>query len=50
MDSFDDDFQGRPFFSQCLGPVRIIPDQGLFQFAINLDQAFRLSIVVKDTS
>jgi hypothetical protein len=46
----DDLLQLSPLLAKGLCPFRIIPDVRLFQFALDLDQPFRLLIVVKDTS
>jgi hypothetical protein len=43
-------FQPRPLLAKGLCPLRVIPDVRLLQFALDLDQPFRLLIVVKDTS
>jgi hypothetical protein len=37
------------FLSQALGPLGIIPDIGVFQLAVDLDQSILFIIVVKDT-
>ena len=40
----------RPFLTQGLGTIRLIPDIGLFELALDFGQALRLTVVVKDTS
>jgi hypothetical protein len=45
----DDLFQYRTLLPERLRSIGFVPDIGLFEFALNLGQAFRLSIVVKDT-
>ena len=42
-------FELGPLLPQCLGPLGIIPDIRLFEFALDFGQAFRLAFVVKDT-
>jgi hypothetical protein len=37
------------FLAQGLGIVGIIPDIGLFQFALYLNQPFTVASIVKDT-
>jgi hypothetical protein len=39
----------RPFLAEGLGTVGFVPDIGLFELALDLGQAFRLGVVVKDT-
>jgi hypothetical protein len=46
----DDLLQPRPLLAKSLCPLRVIPDVRLFQLALDLDQPFRLLVVVKDTS
>ena len=42
-------FQLRPLLAECLGTLRFVPDPRVFEFTLNLDQPFRLALVVKDT-
>jgi len=41
--------QARAFLAQLLGALRVVPDVGLFEFALNFYQALRLGVEVKDT-
>ena len=50
VESGDDLFELCPLLPQCLCPVRFVPDIRLLEFALNLGQALRLTLVVKDTS
>jgi hypothetical protein len=45
----NDLFQQRPFPSERLSAIRLIPDIGLFQFPLDFSQALSISFVVKDT-
>ena len=45
----NDLLQPRTLLCQSLGPARIVPDLGLFQFPLYLGQALTLVLVVKDT-
>jgi hypothetical protein len=38
------------FLTERLRTLRFVPDVGLLEFALDLGQAFRLAVVVKDTS
>ncbi len=42
-------FQARAFLAQLLGALRLVPDIGLFEFALDFYQAVRLGVEVKDT-
>jgi len=42
-------FQARAFAAQVLGPLRVVPYIGLFEFALDFDQTLLLAIEVKDT-
>jgi len=42
-------FKARAFLAQFLGALRLVPDIGLFEFALNFYQALRLGVEVKDT-
>jgi hypothetical protein len=44
-----DALQFRPFLAQRLGAFGIVPDIGLGEFVLDLDQALGLVLVVKDT-
>jgi hypothetical protein len=46
----DDLFQPGPLLSECLRALGVVPDIRLLQLALDLDQPFRLLLVVKDTS
>jgi hypothetical protein len=37
------------FPAERLRSIRVIPDIGLFEFALNFGQAFRFAVIVKDT-
>jgi hypothetical protein len=39
----------RPLLAERLRALGIVPDPGLFQFAIDFDQPFGLALEVKDT-
>jgi hypothetical protein len=41
--------QLRALLAKCLGSFGFVPDIGLFEFALNFGQAFRLAVVVTDT-
>ena len=45
----NDLFQKRPFLAERLGPIRLVPDVGFFQFSLDFSQALSISFVVKDT-
>ena len=45
----DDLFEGRALLPERLRSIRFVPDIGLLEFALNLGQAFRLAVIVKDT-
>jgi len=45
----DDLLESRALLAQRLRAIRFVPDVRLLQFALNLGQALRLGIVVKDT-
>ncbi|MCS3904537.1 hypothetical protein J2T55_002576 [Methylohalomonas lacus] len=45
----DDVFQRGALAVQCLRLLRIVPDVGFGQFALDLGQTFGLAVVVKDT-
>ena len=49
VERFDDLRQLRALLTQILGALRIIPDAGVFQFALYFSQAITFVIVVKDT-
>jgi hypothetical protein len=42
-------FERNAFPAERLRSVWVIPDIGLFEFALNFGQAFRLAVIVKDT-
>jgi hypothetical protein len=42
-------FEARAFLAQLLGPLRLVPDIGLFELALDFYQALRLGVEVKDT-
>ena len=42
--------RARTLLPQRLRTLGLVPDIGLFEFALNFGQAFSLSLVVKDTS
>ena len=45
----DNPLELRPFLAEGLGTIGFVPDIGLFELALDLGQAFRLGVVVKDT-
>ena len=45
----NDLLEPRPLLAEGLGTIRLVPDIRFFELALNLGQAFRLSVVVKDT-
>src|SRR5690606_15380219 len=49
VQGFDDVGQGGTLAAQALGVFRIVPDVGVFEFAVYFDQAISFLIVVKDT-
>jgi hypothetical protein len=49
QDATDFGFQTHAFTPQILGALRFVPDIGLFEFALDFDQALLLGIEVKDT-
>jgi hypothetical protein len=49
FESADDCLEFRPLLSQSLRAIRVIPDVGLLEFALNFRQAFLLAVIVKDT-
>jgi hypothetical protein len=49
VETDDDLFQLRAFLAECLGPFGLIPNVGLFEFALDFRQPFRLAFIVKDT-
>ena len=49
IDGADLSFQPRAFATQLLRTLGVVPDFGVFQLALDLDQAFVLAVVVKDT-
>jgi hypothetical protein len=40
----------RPLLAKCLRALRIVPDVGLFEFALDFGQALGFALIVKDTS
>lgn len=50
VESGDNLFQSCSLLPQRLRPIRIVPDIGLFELALDLGQPFRLGLVVKGTS
>jgi len=40
----------RPLLTESLRTLRIVPDVGLFQFALDFGQPLGFALVVKDTS
>jgi hypothetical protein len=50
VEGLDDPLELRAFAAERLGALGLVPDVGLFQFAPDLGEAFRLAVVVKDTS
>jgi len=42
-------FEASTLAAEFLGTLRIVPDVGLFQFAVYLFEAFALAGIVKDT-
>ena len=49
-DDQNNGIQASPFLTQRLGPLGFVPDIRLFEFSLNLGQALRLALIVKDTS
>ncbi|KJS74550.2 MAG: hypothetical protein JL55_22885 [Pseudomonas sp. BICA1-14] len=49
IDGFDNLRQGGAFTAQALGVFRLVPDVGVFEFAVYFDETIMLLIVVKDT-
>ena len=49
VDGFDDLRQGGSLAAQVLGVLRLVPDVGVFEFAVYFDETIMLLIVVKDT-
>ena len=49
IEAADDVFQLRPFASEFLRTIGLVPDAGLLQFARDFLQAFVLIVVIKDT-
>ena len=49
VQGLDDLGQHGTLAAQCLGVLRLVPDVGVFQLAVDFDQAVMLVIVVKDT-
>jgi len=45
-----DRFQAGALLAESLCAIGLVPDVGLFEFALDLGQAFGLVVVVKDTS
>ncbi len=50
VETCDDLLELRTLLPQRLGALGFVPDVGLFEFALDLGQAFRLALIVKDTS
>ena len=49
VEGFDDLRQLGAFAPQILGVFRVVPDVGIFEFAVDFDQSISFLIVVKDT-
>ncbi|OHC29536.1 MAG: hypothetical protein A3J71_03290 [Pseudomonadales bacterium RIFCSPHIGHO2_02_FULL_60_43] len=49
VDGFDDQRQRGALTAQALGIFGLVPDVGVFEFAVYFDQTIMLVIVVKDT-
>jgi hypothetical protein len=49
IESLDELLEPRTLAAEFLGPLRIVPDRRLLEFAPDLGQSFVLCIVVKDT-
>jgi hypothetical protein len=49
VEIYDDLLEGRALLAQGLRFLRLVPDVGLFQFALNFRQTFGLAFVVKGT-
>ena len=49
VDGLDHQFQPRPFTTQGLGSLRIIPDRGVLEFQPDFGQTLLLIFIVKDT-
>jgi len=50
VETFDDLLKLRALLPKRLCTLRLVPDIRLFELALDLGQAFRLALVVKDTS
>jgi len=49
VDRLDDVFQRLLFLAQLLGPLRFVPDGGVFEGGVDFVQAQCFAVVVKDT-
>ena len=48
-DSVDDPVERSAFLAELLGPLRVVPDVGVLEFAGYFLEALALGVVVKDT-